>query len=280
VRHYWVQTVALLCTLLSACEVSDPPLETVKRDFALVIPVYNSLGLEHARSTLAPHLSPHDRFMVVSGNTDGEIDLAWTNTAVAVLRESYPEADILVATSGLWNLSRAAQGVSREAEAIVYIYEPNFPNQPEFTWDFDATLELFARANEQVRRAGFRAVGKPTGRPILQSDLQKYSWDYGRLASTVDELFIQTQTYCKDGLRAFSSAIREVSAQVAPRPQGWFAQVTVDPEAPNGTSVARAQACTRTAEEAGLPGLLLWWSPSYVERAVAFLEGLNEDAPP
>lgn len=278
VRRLLGALLALL--LLSACRLGEPPALAHARDFSLVIPVYNDAGLAHARSTLRPHLGRADSFMVVSGNFEGDADTAWLNRAGAALRETYPGARLFAATSGLRNVERVAADLSRTFEAIVYVYEPNFPNQPEFTWDFGATLAQFDAAKAKVRAAGFRTIGKPTGRPVLQSSLQRYGWDYGRLATTVDELFIQTQTYCRESARTFSRALDTVLEQYGPLngTLRWVPQVTVDPEAPNGTTVAQARACIRAAQARGLPGATLWWSPAYAARAVDFIARLNADA--
>ena len=250
-----------------------------ERSFGLVVPIYNSAGLGAALTTLKPHLRAKDRFMLVSGNTDGEIDVAWLNEAALELRSVYQTAPIYAATSGLKNIGAAAQGVSNLFTAVVYIYEPNFPNQPEFSWDFETTLSRFDDVGKQVRKNGFRAVGKPTGRPILQSNLQSYNWNYGRLAESVDELFVQTQTYCKDGPSAFASALDTLSEQFQGHAKtSWVPQVTIDPDAPNGTTVTQARACLEEAKRRGRSGAVLWWSPNFVDKAVAFIASLNADA--
>ncbi len=277
---------------LGACRTGEPPNFAHARDFALVIPIYNDAGLTHARTTLRPHLGSNDSFMVVSGNAEGEVDTLWLNRAAARLEQTYPEARIFAATSGLPNLAAAASGLGPIFEALVYVYEPNFPNQPEFSWDFGTTLRRFREAETQAREAGFRTIGKPTGRPILQNNLQRYAWDYGELAATVDELFIQTQTYCRESVAAFSEALDTLSQQYRTQhgtgygtqdsatrsALPWVPQVTVDPDAPNGTPVARARACIRAAQDRGLLGAMLWWSPNYAAHAVDFLRLMNADA--
>ncbi len=107
--------------------------------------------------------------------------------------------------------------------------------------------------------------------------MQEYTWDYGELATTVDELFIQTQTYCKESSAAFGNAIDEIIAQYGVRAKvsPWVPQVTVDPDAPNGTSVAQARACIAEAQRRGVSGALLWWSPPFAERAASFIAALN-----
>lgn len=278
----WVRRSLLLSCLLTAalllsgCRLSAAP-QTVERGFGLVIPIYNEAGLTHAVTTLEPHLRADDRFMIVSGNATGRVDPVFINRAALTLRNTYPHIPIYTATSGLDNVIRAAAQLGPTVTALVYIYEPNFSNQPEFSWDFGVTLGRFREA--RARSGDLRIVGKPTGRPLLQPSLQDYAWDYGELAATVDELFIQTQTYCKESAAAFGQAVDEVIAQYGVRAKvsPWVPQITVDPDAPNGTSVARARACVAEARQKGVSGALLWWSPSYAGRAVSFIAALNAD---
>ena len=129
-------TVALL---LSGCRISAAP-QTAKRGFGLVIPIYNEAGLTHAVTTLEPHLRADDRFMIVSGNSTGRVDPVFINQAALTLRNTYPHIPIYAATSGLGNVIRAAEQLGPTVTALVYVYEPNFPNQPEFSWDFGVTL--------------------------------------------------------------------------------------------------------------------------------------------
>lgn len=271
----------LIGLLLGSCQIAEPTTEpTSERDFGLVIPIYNEAGLEAALTEFKPQLRSRDRFMLVSGNMDGEIDVPWLNRAALELRTAYPATPIYAATSGLSNVAAASRKVATLVEAIVYVYEPNFPNQPEFNWDFGPTLDHFGEAEALINQNGFRAVGKPTGRPLLQSSLQSYAWDYSRLAETVDELFVQTQTYCKESPQVFAEALDKLDGQYKNRAQlrPWIPQVTVDPDAPNGTTVEQARACLEEAKQRGLSGAVLWWSPNFADRAVAFIALLNADA--
>lgn len=277
----WRLLITLATLLLGACTavpVAEPePQHLPKRGFTLVLPIYDDDGLAYALTTLKPHLRDEDRFMIVSGNGSGAVDTTWVNKAALELRTVYPHVRLYAATSGLENTKVMAQGIDDLIEAIVYIYEPNFPNQPEFNWDFSETLTHFSEASAEIKQHGFRAVGKPTGRPLLQPNLTSYAWDYGALAGTVDELLIQTQTYCKDGAAAFAGAIDAVLGQY--RGQGqtlpWLPQVTVASTAPNGIGVAQAQACIAEARARGVGGTVLWWSPQSVERTVAVMTSLN-----
>ncbi len=252
-------------------------------DLSIVLPIYNERGLDLVLSSQTEfhfYLQPGDTFMLVSGNVRGDVDLAWINAAAASLREVYPEVAIVAATSGLSNVAAATLGAEPPIEAVIYVYEPNFPNLPEFTWDFQATLEHLSEASAWAQVRELRLGAKPTGRPLLQRSLLRYNWNYGQMSEVFDELFVQTQTYCKEGTRAFERALERVITQVALVNPGlaWYPQVTVDPKAPNGTTVERAFDCAQIAQYKGLTGVLLWWSPEYPGQALNFLRQLR--APP
>ena len=248
-----------------------------------MLPIYNELGLDLVLSSQTEfhfYLQPGDTFMLVSGNTRGDVDITWLNEAATALRQVYPDVGIVAATSGLSNVAAATLGAEPPIEAVIYVYEPNFPNLPEFTWDFQATLEHLSEASAWAQVRELRLGAKPTGRPLLQRSLLRYNWNYGQMSRTFDELFIQTQTYCKEGTRAFERALERVIRQVAlVNPElAWVPQVTVDPKAPNGTTVERAFSCAQIAQFKGLSGILLWWSPEYPGQALNFLRQLR--APP
>lgn len=238
-----------------------------------VIPIYNNQGISVVKTTLRNYIRPGDIFVLISGNNSNTLDISWLNKNAEILKAQYPDAVIMAGTSGLTNISAAAEGVKDPIEALVYIYEPNFPNEPEFSWDFNKTAANFDKVTKIAHSHGLRSVGKPTGRPILQQCLLKYNWDYGVLGKHVDQMFVQTQTYCKRNGNAFEEAITKIMAQkeVIGSAGNWFPQVTVDPEAPNGVPVERAIRCVKVIESKGLGGVLMWWSPRYTDDAIEFL---------
>ena len=263
-----------------ASESPGEPFATEPSNLSVVLPIYNERGLELVLSSQSEFrllLGPGDTFMLVSGNVEGDIDVTWMNSAAAALGRTYPEMTIVAATSGLSNVAAATLGAEPPIEAVIYVYEPNFPNLPEFTWDFQATLEHLSEASAWAQVPELRLGAKPTGRPLLQQNLLRYNWNYARLGQTFDELFIQTQTYCKAGTVAFERALERVIRQVAlVDPElSWTPQVTVDPKAPNGTTVERAFDCAQIAQVKGLGGVLLWWSPEYPGQALNFLRQLR-----
>lgn len=244
--------------------------------FHIVVPVYNNAGLEQALTTLSPHVRDGDMFVVISGNFN-PINTSWMNDAAQMLKAKYPGTTILAGTSGLGNIAQAAAEVVSPIEGLVYVYEPNFPNEPEFTWDFETTLSFFDQVAEMAHAHGLRAIGKPTGRPVLQTSLEKYAWDYGFLGARMDAMFVQTQTYCTKGAEAYGSAIDTLVAQFNEAGSGtpWVSQVTVNLDVPNGVPVLQAVECVNVARQKGVGGVLMWWSSAYVEAAAEFLQLLG-----
>jgi hypothetical protein len=93
----------------------------------------------------------------------------------------------------------------------------------------------------------------------------------------MDDLFIQTQSYCEESVAQFEAAIQKLIAQFegASRSDRWLPQLTVDLNSQNGVPVSRALACAEQAKELGVDRFLIWWSPAFPDEAAAFLEGLR-----
>lgn len=253
--------------------VNQSRLLSNENGFQFVIPIYNNPGLKAVTSDFYPYIKPGDVLLVVSGNFN-TLNLPWINEAIATLREKYPNNPIFVGTGGLRNVSLIVENITQPLDGIVYIYEPNLPYGPEFTWDFEKTAANLKKAADIAHKQILPVAAKPTGRPILQAGLQKYNWDYGVLAGHVDVMFVQTQTYCKKGPDAFEKAIDKLKTQfeVSNSPTAWFPEISLDPEAPNGVPVSRALQCLQIAQSRGVKGILMWWSPKYKGAALEFLQ--------
>lgn len=233
----------------------------------LNLPVYNRAGVREL-ARLAPFLRPHDTLMLVSGNGGNPLDLGWLEGSVAYLADAYGGTQVLLATAGLEHLGRLA-GAGLPARGLVYIYEPDFPNVPEFSWEAARTLANLERAAQITRAAGFESAFKPTGRPLFQSELFEYGWDYGAFAAPLDALLVQTQTYCRRG--DFAGAADKLASACRAQLAKTWVQVTVDPAAPNGVQPGAAAACLEVAQGRGFAGATLWWAPPAVAEVVTTL---------
>ena len=242
-------------------------------DFRIIIPIYNNKGLETVVKEFNPYISQKDILLLISGNF-GSLDVSWLDKSIITLRDKYPDTQIYVGTGGLSNLKLVLNGIKQPINGIVYIYEPNLPQGPEFTWDFNNSLENVNAAAMLAHQHRIPFVLKPTGRPILQNALQKYNWDYGILGKQTDMMFVQTQTYAKDSTERFKDAIDKLQEQnnKINSENLWYPQVTIDPMAPNGTSVSQAIDCVKIAKSKQITGIMMWWSPNYKENAIEFLQ--------
>ncbi len=215
----------------------------------LNLPLYNDAGLREL-ARLSPFLGPDDLLMLVSGNVDKPLNIAWLERTLAQLTSQHPQGRILIATAGVNHLEQLAKA-SLPVAGLVYIYEPSFANVPEFSWEAAQTLENLGRAAATVRASGFQFAFKPTGRPLFQPYLFKYGWDYGSFAERTDALLVQTQTYCRKG--NFAGAVAKLELECASQLGRTYTQVTLDRAARNGVLPEVALACAEAATRDRIP---------------------------
>lgn len=256
--------------------------------FTVPIPIYGDSALDLVRTTLRPQIRSNDPLILSSGNVSGTIDTTWVNDAAAALHRELPENPIFVLTSGSANISTASTEITAPVSAVLYGYEPNMPNEPEFSWDFASTTKLVQEEASVLRLNGMGAGLYPTGRPVLQKyqtddgTWVPYDWDYGALRSETDEMLVQTQTYCAHGLSQFSSALSKLSQQMQSHGFAgeWYAQVTIAPNNTNTVSLNQAEQCTTVAGNTDVAGMVVWWSPQHVVDMQSFLSFLGREIQP
>jgi len=240
----------------------------------LIFPMYNTQMVELLDTTLKPYIQPQDILYVNSGGT-GTLNMAWVNTTIDRLSQSFSNNKIVGSTSGLENLGILASQVSLKAQTVNYNYEPNYDNIPEFNWDFALTLENIEQAKLIAQGNGKSLMVSPTGRPLLQSSLLQYAWDYGTIGQEADTQIIQTQTYCKKSTEEFQGAITKLISQYKGTLDGWAPQITVSQSNTNGVSAQRGYECTSLALDLGIDFISLWWNPNepeYVEQYLKLLD--------
>lgn len=237
----------------------------------LNLPLYNDAGLREL-AQLKPFLRTDDTLMLVSGNVDKPLNIAWLETSLTQLATAYPQQHVLVGTAGLNHLEQLAKA-SLQVAGLVYIYEPGFANVPEFSWEVAKTVENLGRAAGTVRAVGLEFAFKPTGRPLFQPYLFKHGWNYGSFAERSDALLVQTQTYCHGG--NFAGAVAKLGLECASQLGKTYTQVTLDRAARNGVLPVVALTCAEAASDYGFAGVTAWWSPRYTAEAVAFFQGLR-----
>jgi hypothetical protein len=247
--------------------------ETPVTPFHLLFPVFNQDGVDALLSDVAPKIEPGDTVIVVTGNNDNELDTAWLRESVKRIHAALPGVKVYAMTSGLDHVRRIRYSGITGIDGIVYDYENNFPNEPEFSYDFETTKANAAEFSNIMQGSGMKSVLLPTGLPLARDWAQKYGWDYATLGSHVDMQIIQTQTYCKSSVSEFDSAISRAVSQYSSRGTGmWMPQVTSDMSSPNGVPPQAAAECLQTAVDAGHNSIMVWWSPYRTSEVLQFLD--------
>jgi hypothetical protein len=278
--------LACACAAFGFANVAKGQTTPSLADTSVILNLYGLQQQAVAQSAvdaLAPLVRSNDVFLLVSGNHKGVPDISLIAKWAEVLHKRFPQVAIWTLTSGLANVKMLAESrdkIPACVTTIIYDYEPKWDNEPEFDPDFARTIANFTQAVKLAHAAKFTLGGAPTGRPLLKNEFARYGWDYGRLAqaSGADGMIAQTQTYCKRGLDDFKAALAKLKAQQTGAglpPDRVYPQVTVDLNSTNGAAPQHAAACIREARREGFSRIALWFAPSRVQNAVAFLKELG-----
>jgi len=246
------------------------------RSIPITIAAYNESMVQALLGPLRPFVHAGDEVDLVSGNHDRPLSVPTLDGWVDQLLRALPEGVRFSAhTSGLENATSIAAQASPKLETILLDYEPNW--DPEFTWDFTATLTHLDRFAQACHSRGRRAVAYPTGRPIKEPALQKYRWDYGEMRGHVDEVYPQTQHWATLDAPTWVAALEVLRSQRrahALSPTALVAQLTIG-DRENGLRAAPATERFREARSGGLERLFLWWAPTTLGEAEMFLGSLE-----
>jgi hypothetical protein len=246
----------------------------VSPSLTFLFPVFNQRGVDELLTRIAPQMKPGDGVIVVTGNNGNALDLAWLQASVTRINEALPGTKVYAMTAGLEHVRQIKEANISGIAGVVYDYEPKFPNEPEFDYNFAKTQANVTEFARILRGSGLQSVLLPTGLPLNKTWAQKHGWDYAAMGAEVDLQIIQTQTYCKSSESEFKGAVEKATSQHSARGMGtahWMPQVTVDPKAPNGVLPAAAAKCFAHAVAAGHGRAMVWWSPYRTDSALEFL---------
>lgn len=164
-KHKVKHTAIIMGKLGSGKNSASPPSPNVS--YAINHAIFSEDGLAlYTTGQWADYVHTQDSFMLMSGNHEGKIDTDVLNQWARDLRDRHPSVQIYAATSGLDNV-RSAEGLNLDLfTGLVMVYEPGFPNAPEFTWDQQRTEEIWREAAGIIRSRGLKALAKPSGRAL------------------------------------------------------------------------------------------------------------------
>ena len=246
------------------------------RSVPVVLAAYNEQMVRAILQHGGAWMRPGDQIDLVSGNSAKPVSVptlnAWATELAPILGSG---VELAAHTAGLSNVEAISAGAAPAFRSIRYDYEPNF--EPEFTWDFRATLQLMDRFAQSCRRHERRAVAYPTGRPLREAPLQQYGWDYGEIGRRVDELDPQTQHWASLGPGPWSEIIGRLHEQLARAGQSDSRpnlQLTIGQ---GGNAIDPDSAVQRfhEAERLGIARLFVWWAPEMEPAVEKFLGALD-----
>jgi hypothetical protein len=231
----------------------------------LTIAAYNQSEATFLATTESQLGAQGDRIDLVSQKGDVPALNRLLNTFPASLPVRY-----VAHVAGLDNV-RSVLGSTNPAldsrfSGIFYDYEPNY--EPEFDFDPGRTYANFTQFAAICHQHGKLAIGYPSGQGL------KRGWDYGRLATVVDELAVQTQ---HAGLETatwedcIERLVRQFQQNGVP-----LSRLTVQTSLPqvgvNSTTPQQALVNYQYAQSRGVSSFNVWWSPKDPGSLTEFLK--------
>jgi hypothetical protein len=179
---------------------------------------------------------------------------------------------IYAATSGVANVRHAGELDVDLFTGLIMVYEPGFPNAPEFTWEQKHTEEIWREAAAFIRSKGLEAWAKPSGRG-LDGRSKEGQWDYGILATLMDGMNVQTQGSCRND--TYSQALYDLVSQYEAlgATSDLLVQFTVGTNARHGVLAPKAIDCAKEAwDKVQIDRVTLWPDMSDQREVEDYLE--------
>ncbi|MGA8663797.1 MAG: hypothetical protein WB809_01830 [Thermoplasmata archaeon] len=236
-----------------------------------IIPVTNDavetvLGLKEG-------IAPGDWLLVNSGGVNRPANPDNVQKRAELLARSFPQCPLFAFTSGLANVELLSGALRPPIVGIFYDYEPNYPNEPEFSFDPVVTTQNLTKATGFARPHGLRLVGYLTGQGIFNP---QHTWNYADFRGAADLLVIQTQSALRHN--RWAEALDRLSQQFGGEKPP--VQITVTPGLPNAVDIPTALGAYDEVVRRGFPSVVYWWVPSGGAELRAFLEHRQAPATP
>ena len=285
--------IALLLTVLCAALLlsSLPPLSHATPSIAdlsstssasagarVTLEAYNS-GQVSYLAGIAHLLKAGDTIDLGRSLANNTPDIATLNAWAQQLSPHLPAGVTLTArVESLPNVRIAASSLSPLFGGIMIDYEPSLTFFPSWTWNFTAALAYYASATAICHQYHRLAYAYPSGRALLEGDLQKDHWSYGAIAKVVDFVDIEAQSDASPV--KWPAAISKLTAQFAAASvpiDRLTAQISLG-SGGNGVSERNAIEDGWFAANSTVGSIYIWWSMTtepWVVPIVSTLENLT-----
>ncbi len=230
----------------------------------VVVPVANDVTVQQLCGSPGL-LAPGDWVTVNSGGVDRAADPLRVQTRAETVARAFPYIRVYAFTSGLANVQLLSQSLHSPLQGIFYDYEPNYPNEPEFSFDPSTTSRNLATATEASHREGLSLIGYLTGRALLNP---QHQWNYAQFLDSTDAIVIQTQASLRMG--RWKEALDKIERDFGSGKPA--VQITVAPGLPNAVDVGTAQSAWEDLVLRRFPAVVIWWIPTGFKELQSLLQ--------
>jgi hypothetical protein len=233
----------------------------------VIVPVTNDASIAQFLP-LKDQIRAGDWLTVNSGGVDRPADPIAVQRRAGQVAAAVPGVSVYAFTSGFSNVQLLAGQLKSPIVGVFYDYEPNYANEPEFSFDPGVTKTNLARATAVARAHGLELVGYLTGQGLFNP---QHTWNYADFRGSADRLVLQTQSALRHD--RWKEALDRLDAQFgADKPP---VQITFSPGLPNAVDVPTAIAAFDELERRGYRRVELWWPPGGIGELQALLGHRN-----
>jgi hypothetical protein len=206
-------------------------------------------------TSLKEGVAPGDWLTVGSGGMNKVADPTMVQQGAETLAKEFPGNPVYAFTSGFSNVELLAHALKPPVVGIFYDYEPNYPNEPEFSFDPQVTAQNLAKATATAHAHQLRLIAYLTGQAILRP---AHAWNYAEFRSSCDGIVVQTQAALKNG--RWTDALDRLGQQFGTSLPP--VQITVRPGLPNTVDLPTATGAYDEAVRRGFPAVTVFWTPN------------------
>jgi len=245
------------------------------------VEVYNLEGVRELLGPALPYLESGDTVDLGRALANGTPDISTLNSWASQLAARLPSGILLTArVESLGSVRIASQELSPLFRGLTIDYEPDPAFFPNWTWNFSTALSYYQNATAICHQFGRLAIAYPSGRPLRESDLQKYNWDYAAIARTADLMKVETQDY--GNLSKWPLAIGKLETQFS-NDSVSLGRLTTQISVGSGGNAVNASVTVsdiRFALNQSVRSIYVWWALADEPGFLQVLQNFSGTTPP
>ncbi len=187
--------------------------ESQSSKVTITLQAFNSQQVSDILASALPFLTAGDTIVLGRHLPNDTPDIVTLDHWAEELAPHLPAGVELAAlVEGLPNVQDAAQNLSPLFQSITVDYEPDPTFFPSWTWNFTVAVSYYEQAANLCHEFARQLMAYPSGRPLLEGDLQQYAWDYGVFGQAANSIDVETQGYTNGS--KWSAAMTKLTDQL------------------------------------------------------------------